>query len=228
MMFTNEFTDKCGSVKQTKAGRMNQLAEAVRSGNAESFAELYELAFSTAVSIAKRYDLIQGQAEDIAQEAMMRLYRDINSIESVYAWVCTVARHLATDASRKEKSTSYEVFELDAPMDGCQGDTHSKQKSEVVADLRVSVNPDAVLDRIAIREAVQQILALLPDQQRKVLYLYHIKRQKQNVIAGLLGISRSTVAAHIRKGEASFRREFAAHYDVSLYGVQSAYELEAA
>ena len=227
MMFTNEFAVKCGSAKQTKAERMNELAKAIRSGNAESFAELYELAFSTAVTIAKRNGAMQEQAEDIAQEAMMRLYRDIDKVDSVFAWVSTVVSRRMIDASRK-KSNSYEVYELDAPLDNCLGDSHSKQKSEVVADLRVSVNPDAVLERAATREAVQQILALLPDQQRKVLYLYHIKRQKQNVIAGVLGISRSTVAAHIRKGEANFRREFAAHYDVSLYGVQSAYELEAA
>jgi DNA-directed RNA polymerase specialized sigma24 family protein len=71
-------------------------------------------------------------------------------------------------------------------------------------------------------------LSLLPVQQRKALYLSFVEQKKQDEIAGLLGISRSTVAAHIRTGKANFRREISTRLDVSLFGIETAYELKAA
>ena len=94
-------------------------------------------------------------------------------------------------------------------------------KKEDVAKRNATIVTEAV-------DAVMQILTLLPDQQRKALYLSFVEQKKQDEIAGVLGISRSTVAAHIRMGKANFRREFAAHYDVSLFGIKAAYGLEAA
>jgi RNA polymerase sigma factor (sigma-70 family) len=98
----------------------------------------------------------------------------------------------------------------------------------VVVDFRVAANPEASLFREAERETVMEVLSLLPVQQRKALYLSFVEQKKQDEIAGLLGISRSTVAAHIRTGKANFRREISARLDVSLFGIETAYELKAA
>ena len=133
----------CGGVKQTKADRMNALVKSVRSGDIESFDELYTLATPKAISIAMSRGATQDQASDIAQEAMMRLYRDIDKVDSVSSWLSVVVSHMVIDASRK-KSNYYEVYELDAPMDDCMGDSNSKQRSEMVADMRIEANPEAL------------------------------------------------------------------------------------
>ena len=62
-----------GSTKQTSADRMNELAAAVRSGNIESFDELYNLGLHKAISIAMKKGATQEEAFDIAQDAMMKL-----------------------------------------------------------------------------------------------------------------------------------------------------------
>ena len=215
----------CGGTKQTKANRMNELAQAVRSGNVECMDELFELASSFALSIARGMVSRQEDAEDIAQEAMVRLYRNIDTVDAVSSWVKTTVRNLVIDASRK-KSNSYEVYELDAPMDNCMGDSISKQRSEMVADMRIEANPEALLESVATRDAFQHVLALLSDNHQKVIRYALIEQKKQDEIASIMGIRRSTVAVHLKNAKAAFRKEFAAHYDVSLFGLKSAYELE--
>lgn len=227
MMFTNEFEVKCGSVKQSNAERMNVLAKAVRSGDADSFDELYTLAFHKAKAVAKAKGVKGDQAFDIAQTAMMRLYRDIAKVDYVSAWVTTVVSRLVIDMSRK-KSRSCEVYGLDASCRVGNEDSYPSDNSKVVVDTRLAANPEASLLREAEREAVMEVLSLLPVQQSKALYLSFVEQKKQDEIAGILGISRSTVAAHIRTGKANFRREYSARSDVSLFGLETAYELKAA
>lgn len=222
-MFTNEFEVKCGGAKQTNAKRMNELGRAVRSGNVDCMNELFELARSYAIFLAKKNGANQDNAEDIAQEAMLALFENINKVETVSAWLRTVVFNKAADAFHKEL-LPHEMYELDAPLDNGKGDSDPMLKSEVIADLRSSEFSEVYLDRYA----VQQILAIMPDQQKKVLYLQGIMRYSQDEIAGMLGISRSAVAGNFRKGKANFHREFTARFDLALFGYKSAYELEAA
>ena len=217
-----------GSTKQTNAERMNELVKAYRAGDAESFDELYNLAFRTAIAIAikkSKNKASHDQAPDIAQEAILRLFRNIEKVDYVSSWLSVVVEHLVCDADRK-MSNSYEVYELDAPMDDCMGDSNSRQKSELVADMRIEANPVELLERVATREAFQHVLSLLSDNHQKVIRYALIEQRKQDEIASIMGISRSTVAVHLRNAKANFRKEFAAHYDLSLFGLKSAYELE--
>ena len=222
-MFTNEFEVKCGGAKQTNAMRMNELARAVRSGSVASMDELFELASSYAIFLAKKGGAKQEDAEDIAQEAMLQLLENINNVETVSAWLRKVVFTKAADAFNKEQSP-YKMCPLDTPWGNSEVDSDSMLLSEVIADLRSSEFSEVYLDRYA----VQQILAIMPDQQKKVLYLQGIMRYSQDEIAGMLGISRSAVAGNFRKGKANFHREFTARFDLALFGYKSAYELEAA
>lgn len=222
-MFTNEFEVKCGGAKQTKADRMDELGKAVRSGKVDCMDELFELAFPYAISLARKYGANQDNAEDIAQEAMLQLFKGIDTVETVSKWLPTTVHNKAVDAFNKEKSP-YIMCPLDTPCGNSEVNSDSMLLSEVIADLRSSEFSEVYLDRYA----VQQILAIMPDQQKKVLYLQGIMRYSQDEIAGMLGISRSAVAGNFRKGKANFHREFTARFDLALFGYKSAYELEAA
>ena len=216
-----------GSTKQTKAERMNELAVAVRSGNMESFDELYNLGLHKAIAIAMKKGATQEEALDMAQEAMLKLYRNIDTVYAVSNWLETTVTRKVIDAYRK-KAKIPAMYELDAPMDNSKGD--SMLRSETVADTRTWVNPDAVVERDVkaevLAKALPHIMSLLSDKHQEVLRYALIENKKQDEIASLMGISRSTVAAHLRNAKIRFQKEFAKHYDVSLFGLKSAYELE--
>lgn len=219
----------CGGTKQAKADRMNELANSVRSGNIESFDELYNLASPKAISIAIKMGATEDQAFDIAQEAMLRLYRNIEKVYAVSSWLNTTVSRMVIDKYRQNlKKKEFEVYELDAPMDNSEG--NSKLKSETIADTRISVNPDAQLESIIkaeiLKEAFPLILPMLSDRHQTIIRYALIERKQQDEIADIMKISRSTVAVHLKNAKASFRKKFAAHYDLELFGLKSAYELE--
>ncbi len=220
-MFTNEFEVKCGGAKQTKANRMDELGRAVRSGNVDCMDELFELASSFAISIARRKVSRQEDAEDIAQEAMLQLFKDINKVDTISKWLNRVVSTKAANAFNKEKSP-YKMCSLDAQLNNSTDD--SLLLSEVIVDLQSSEFSEVYLTRYA----VQQILALMPKRQQEVLYLRFIKLYEHDDIAGMLGISSSAVRGSFSKGQKNFRKEFSSRYDLNLFGLKSAYELGAA
>ena len=217
-----------GSVKQTTADRMNELAKSVRSGNIESFDALYKLAYGKAFYIASKEEETRDQADDIAQEAMIRLYQNIDKVEYVTTWLYRTVTNMVTDAKRKKESLP--VLEFDAPKVNAKSDAPSLLLSETVGDKSVWVNPEDVLERDIkeeiLKNALPHILSLLSDRHQEVICYALIEKKKQSEIASIMGISRSTVAVTLRNATARFQKEFAAHYDVALFGLQSAYELE--
>ena len=217
-----------GSTKQTTADRMNELAKSVRSGNIESFDALYKLAYGKAFYIASKEEETRDQADDIAQEAMIRLYQNIDKVEYVTTWLYRTVSNMVTDAKKKKESLP--VLEFDAPKVNAKSDAPSLLLSETVGDKSVWVNPDAVLERDSkeeiLKDALPHILLLLSERHQEVIRYALIEKKKQSEIASIMGISRSTVAVTLRNATARFQKEFAAHYDVALFGLQSAYELE--
>lgn len=218
-----------GSVKQTTADRMNELAKSVRAGNIESFDELYVLAHRKAVSIAAMSEVTKNQADEIAQEAMIRLYRNIDKVEYVTTWLYRTVKRMVYDANRKKESLP-QILEFDAPKTNAKSDASPLLLSETVGDKSVWVNPEDVLERDSkeelLKDALPHILSLLSDRHQEVIRYALIEKKKQSEIASIMGISRSTVAVTLRNATARFQKEFAAHYDVALFGLQSAYELE--
>ena len=228
MFSRNKNNVNSGSAKQTTADRMNELAKSVRSGNIESFDALYKLAYGKAFYIASKEEETRDLADDIAQEAMIRLYQNIDKVEYVTTWLYRTVTNMVTDAKRKKESLP--VLEFDAPKVNAKSDAPSLLLSETVGDKSVWVNPEAVLERDSkeeiLKNALPHILSLLSDRHQDVICYALIEKKKQSEIASIMGISRSTVAVTLRNATARFQKEFAAHYDVALFGLQSAYELE--
>lgn len=125
-----------------------------------------------------------GLAEDVAQDAFLILVRrwpDVRDHPNPRAWLYTVARHLAFDAS-KERSHEFLSEELPGEAGG-EADDPS----------------DGYDTRLAVSEAIEK----LPPRQREAVWLFYFCGFKQNETAAIMHIRRDTVAALLfqaRKG----------------------------
>ena len=135
----------------------------------------------------------RGEAEDVAQEAMLRLWRQAGTWRAgearISTWLYRVTRNLCIDRIRRRRSAS----DLDAVAEP--------------ADPAPSV-----LERLAGTErsrALAAAIAALPDRQRRALVLRHFEGLANPDIAGrldcsveavesLLARARRTLAARIR------------------------------
>ncbi len=131
----------------------------------------------------------RAEAEDVAQEALLRLWRHAGDWPDgelrLSAWLSRVAANLCLDRLRRRRERTGE----DAPErpDGAPS---------ALAGL-------ARADRAA---ALHAALAELPDRQRLAIVLRHFDERPNPEIAGILGVSIEAVESLLARG----RRDLAA------------------
>ena len=127
---------------------------------------------------------VQADAEDVAQEAMMRVWKIAPEWRSgeakVTTWLYRVVANLCLDRLRKVQSTSLDA--IDEPID----------PSPSAAD---DMQSNARLD------ALQAALIALPERQRQALVLRHIKELANPEIADVMEISVEAVESLTSRGK---------------------------
>jgi RNA polymerase sigma factor (sigma-70 family) len=124
-------------------------------------------------------------AEDVAQETFVRAWRHASAYDprrgAVSTWLLTIARNLALDRARLKGSR---------PVD-----------PDLVVTLLERANSNEAVDvtsRVAERERLRELLASLPQQQRRVLVLATYFGRTAKEIAELDGTPVGTVKTRIR------------------------------
>jgi RNA polymerase sigma-70 factor (ECF subfamily) len=129
-------------------------------------------------------------AEDLLQETMLRAWRNLDALDgrSVRAWLLTVARNLAIDASRSRAARPPECG--DEPIGQlAAGRDHAEQ----------------VLDRTVLTRA----LAGLPDPHRTVVFHVYYLHSTMRQTAETLGIPEGTVKTRTRYALRALRTDMA-------------------
>ena len=136
-----------------------------------------------ALNVSRHYGAGKDEAEDIAQDVMLRLWQmheELERFRSVEAIVALMAKHLIRNHQRRKPS---EV--LDEAM--------------IVS---MNTSPHEVLETKENEEWLSAKLQQLPTTQRTLLYMRQVERKSHEEIAILLGIevtSVSTLLARARR-----------------------------
>jgi RNA polymerase sigma factor (sigma-70 family) len=137
-------------------------------------------------------------AEDIAQEAFLRVWRHAAVFDAHRAtavtWISTIARNLAIDAIRARRTTPIDPYEGLDQTDG-PDDTPSTEEQAVEADL---------VGR------VRGAISLLPEDQRRVLMRSAFYGQSASEIAAAEQIPLGTAKSRIRLALTKVRDALAA------------------
>lgn len=153
-------------------------------GDTRASAHLTERLLPLVYRVALRMLGDAAEAEDIAQEAMMRLWRVAPQWQSgkarVSTWLYRVAVNLCTD--RLRRSTSVSLDEIEEPQD----DSRS-------AD-------DQMQDKTRL-DALQLALSDLPDRQRQAVILRHIEGLGNAEIGEIMDIGPRAVESLTARGK---------------------------
>ena len=163
------------------------LISLVGQSDAEAFAVLYDRHSRAAYSLAYRMMGEKQAAEDLAQDAFLKVWRSATSYRaergSVRTWLLSIVHNRGIDQLRSlgSRRRTQEKIEASAPK---------SQPSEAFAESW----------RNSQREQVREALSTLPPEQLKILELAYFSGYTHVQIAELLELPLGTVKGRMRLG----------------------------
>jgi RNA polymerase sigma-70 factor, ECF subfamily len=164
------------------------LLSAIRSGNTDAMAMLYDRYSSIVYAVALRVLGDTAAAEDVMQEVFMRLWRSPETFDasrgSLGPWLAVIARNRAIDVLRK------------------------RHPETDIEDVVVSVEPDMAgeAERARALEKVRGALGAMPSAQRSALEMAYFEGLTHTEIAAKTGEPLGTIKTRIRAGLVALRK----------------------
>ncbi|MCX7804459.1 MAG: sigma-70 family RNA polymerase sigma factor [Planctomycetota bacterium] len=170
----------------------NGLADDARRGEAiRLFAQFVREHEADVLNFVLRMVGNQDDAEEIAQEAFLRLYESLGKVEveteSYLAWVYRVARNLVIDHQRKRREAAMEEERIELTAD------EGAERPEDVYEHRTTA--------LMVREALQD----LPENYRECLVLRFQSELSYEQIAQVVGVPVSTIETRLHRAKRMLR-----------------------
>jgi RNA polymerase sigma-70 factor (ECF subfamily) len=164
------------------------LVARVAAGEAPAFRALVDRHLPTVLAIARRMLRDDAEAEDVAQETLLRLWRNAARLElgegGVRPWLRRVAANLCIDRVRAQRNTSL-------------GDA-----------LPEEVEPASQMTTLVERELGKRVdaaLKALPERQRLALTLFHYEGMSQIEVGNVMGISDEAVESLLARARRALK-----------------------
>ena len=171
-----------GKVPKGNRGGPEDLVERLKAGDERAFEELVEQYRERVHRVAWRILRDDEDAEDVAQEAFIKVFKNIGRFEgrsSLYTWVYRITVNIALNKIKRDK------FRRMVPLgDMIRGDTRPQSDPARAA----------ISSEIATR--IDEAVKLLPDKQRAVFTLKFYEELSHREIAEIVGCSEGTSKAN--------------------------------
>jgi RNA polymerase sigma-70 factor (ECF subfamily) len=173
------------------------LVAAVGTGDSRAFRELMERHLASMVSVARRMLRNDTEAEDIAQEAFLRLWRSSATLEigppGIRPWLRRVVSNLCLDRVRSQGRVKFveELPEVPEP---------ARQQAE--------------LESQDTQRRVATAMERLPARQRLALTLFHFEGLSQIEIGQIMGVSDEAVESLLGRARRQLKADLKAEWSL--------------
>ncbi|KAB2940150.1 MAG: sigma-70 family RNA polymerase sigma factor [Hyphomicrobium sp.] len=164
------------------------LVAAAAEGDAAAFRTLVDRHLSGVLAVARRMLRDDAEAEDVAQEAMLRLWRSADGLEvgalGVRPWLRRVVSNLCVDRMRSGKRLT------------------------VVEEVPERAEPATQHSQLEAQDTSQRVdaaLKALPDRQRTALTLFHYEGLSQIEVGQIMGISDEAVESLLARARRTLK-----------------------
>jgi len=169
------------------------LVEQVKKGNIKAFRDLVKRYERYILNLVYRTIGDTNEAEDIAQEVFIKVYKSIRSFkgESKFStWISKITVNLCMDKLRekvknKEKNIGEEAWNLFSQPE--------------------SFNPEIMAERHELQETIKKAIESLPDELRVVFALRELESFSYNEIGEMLSIPIGTVESRLYRARMKLR-----------------------
>ena len=182
--------------QQTDDGLSESAAiERAKQGDAEAFRMLYDRHKRRVYSLCLRMTANTAEAEDLAQEAFLQLFRKIGTFrgESAFStWLHRLSVNVVLMHLRKKSLPSVSLEETTQSTE-----EDSPKKDFGTEDLSLAGS----IDRLHLQKAVES----LPPGYRTIFVLHDVEGYEHNEIAGIVGCSIGNSKSQLHKARMKLR-----------------------
>lgn len=172
-----------------------QLIGYISSGNLEDFRLIIERYQQKLFYYVLKYIADQDKAEDIVQEAFIKMYINLKSFNKnrVFSpWAYRITHNEMINFIRKNRSN-----------------VSLEENNWLINLVDPRVDLAKEIDTKIEKKTLYEKLNLLPIKHREILTLYYLEEQGYKEIATILEIPKATVGTRIRRAKRKLRRLFA-------------------
>ncbi len=169
-------------------------------GDEEAFKEIYNITYYNKLFIAKKYMKNDTAAEDVLQEAYIKIWKYLPSLDdpaNFSAWSSKIVANTALNELRKNQPMPF----TDLAAEGDDG-------SEMFFDVEDSYElnqPELAYTEQEEQNIVREMIEALSDEQRMCIMMYYIEELSVKEIAEALGCSEGTVKSRLNYGRKNIK-----------------------
>lgn len=172
------------------------LIKRAQQGDSDAFATLFHSHKTRIYSLCLRMTNNTAEAEDLAQDAFLQVYRKLSSFRgdsALSTWLYRIAVNTVLMHFRRKTPCR---ISLDEPIRN-QDDTKSVRREYGTRDGRL----DGVVSRVALTRAISE----LPEGYRAIFLLHEVEGYQHREIAKLLGCSVGNSKSQLHKAKLRIR-----------------------
>jgi RNA polymerase sigma-70 factor, ECF subfamily len=185
----------------------DELVRQTCAGRRRAFDDLIERYQRRATSVSYRLLGNLHDALEVCQEAFLRAYRNLDSLEDASRfgpWLLRIVTNLSLNFRRARKAAGRRVSFEDCILDD------DRPREERFSDAPYSdTRPTARLAAAELSEVVQTAISELPDRQRTALVLFSIEQLPQAEVASIMDCSVEAVKWHVFQARKKLKERLA-------------------
>ena len=169
------------------------LLERSKAGDIAAFEMLIEAYQKKIFNLAFRMIGNYDDAGDLAQEALIRIFKSISNFKeqsSLSTWIYRITTNVCLDEIRKKKNRK--VLSLDEEIHAEDGD----MQRQIMSDDPL---PDELMEKEEFRQIISSAIESLPEDQKLVTTLRDIQGLSYDEIARVLDCPAGTVKSRINR-----------------------------
>ena len=143
----------------------------------------------------------QMDAEDIAQEVLIRTWENINkfNFNASKGWMMRTTHNLCLDHLRKNKRINYNELQI------------NEEYCDEIEDHELIGNPEKLTAKKITDEEIKEAIERLPERFKSPFVLYEIQEFKYKEISKILDVPLNTVKVNIFRARKQLQKELK-HY----------------